>query len=72
VHGTNFIFRCAPDGSNDETFPTLLPNGPVNGLLALRNGQMLAWGDFTEINGVSVPSLVRLNSNKVQREQRGR
>ena len=64
VHGTNFIFRCASDGSNDETFPTLLSNGPVNGLLALRNGQTLAWGDFTEINGTPVPSLVRLNSKQ--------
>jgi hypothetical protein len=62
VHGTNFIFRCLPDGSNDETFPTLLPNGPVNGLLALRTVGILAWGDFTAINGVPVSSFVRLKA----------
>jgi hypothetical protein len=62
VHGTNFIFRCASDCSNDQTFPTLLPNAPVNGLLALHNGKTLAWGDFTEINGTPIPGFVRLNS----------
>jgi hypothetical protein len=61
-HGANFIFRCNQDGSDDQTFPTLLPNGPVNGLLALRNGQILAWGDFTEIDGAPAKNLVRLNS----------
>jgi hypothetical protein len=62
VHGTNFIFRCAPDGSNDETFPTLLPNGPVNGLLALRTGGIIAWGDFTALNGAPVNNLIRLRA----------
>jgi hypothetical protein len=58
---STFIFRCTPTGANDETFPTLMPNGPVTGLLALRSGKTLAWGDFTKINDVPARQLVRLS-----------
>ena len=59
----NTLFRCNTDGSLDPGFNVGSgAHGEVKGLLTLRSGKILAWGDFTEFNGISAPALVRLNT----------
>lgn len=63
TEATNYLFRCQTTGAHDPTFQVMPLNAAVHGLFTLRNGQILVWGDFTELNGIPVQKLVRLNTN---------
>ena len=59
----NLVFRCNSDGSVDTSFDVGRgSNGMVAGLLTLRRGDILAWGNFTEWNGKPAHGLARLKT----------
>jgi len=58
-----WVGRVRADGSGDETFEVGSgPNGRVNGILILRSGEILVWGDFTRFDGHRCRGLVRLKA----------
>lgn len=58
------ILRLNSDNTRDTTFsaPAFATSGP-QGLLRLRSGKLLVWGNFTAVAGQNHPSLARLNSD---------
>ncbi len=66
VTGQNYknIVRLNRDGSIDPTFDTGTgANGIVRTISVQSNGQVIIGGEFTQINGVSLNRLARLNSD---------
>ncbi len=60
----NGIARMNANGTVDTTFaPGTGANGTVKTVALQSNGQVLVGGDFTTMNGVSRPYLVRLNAD---------
>jgi uncharacterized delta-60 repeat protein len=63
-HNRNGIARLNQDGTVDTTFTNFFNYGAVVYSIAiLTNGQVLAAGQFTTVDGISRPNLARLNSN---------
>jgi uncharacterized delta-60 repeat protein len=62
---TNFagaIYRLNPDGSLDPSFRALYLGGGLDAMRLEANGQILISGSFTNVNGVTVSGVARLNS----------
>jgi uncharacterized delta-60 repeat protein len=62
----NRLVRLNPDGTEDASFYTNLGsgfNGEVQSMTVQADGKILVGGSFTNLNGASRGSLVRLNAN---------
>ena len=57
----NRILRVFPDGSQDFSFESPVFNDGIRMLTAQPNGKVLAGGTFTDVDGLLVSGLVRLN-----------
>jgi len=61
---TNRLYRCNSDGSHYSTFSFgEQADASVQNLLVLRSGKILAWGSFTDADGVRRQTFVRLNTD---------
>lgn len=54
------LARLRPDGTLDETFAPLIPNGKISCLLVQPDGKIVIGGTFTSVNGVPQARLARL------------
>ena len=59
---SNFI-RLNTDGSRDNSFAPIPPNGAINSIAIQSDGKMLIGGAFTQYNSQTVNYLVRINTN---------
>lgn len=58
------IARLNSDGTVDATFmPGTGANGAVYAVVLQNNGQIVIGGNFTSVNGMSLPSVARLNAD---------
>ncbi len=59
-----YIARLLPDGSVDQSFnPGQGPNGPVLAMAVQPNGAILIGGEFTQVDGVALNHIARLNAD---------
>ncbi len=60
--GTNTVTRLHLDGTVDSTFaPVFAADAAISQLLLQVDGQVIAAGTFTQVNGVAANGIVRLN-----------
>ncbi len=60
--GTNTVTRLHIDGTPDSSFaPVFASDAAINQLLLQVDGQVLAAGNFSQVNGAAVNGIVRLN-----------
>ncbi|MBA2434153.1 MAG: delta-60 repeat domain-containing protein [Verrucomicrobiota bacterium] len=60
--GTNTVARLHSDGSVDSRFaPVFAADAAISQLLLQVDGQIIAAGNFSQVNGVAVNGIVRLN-----------
>ena len=63
VGDNGFVSRIGSDGLVDGTFSSPTINGAVYAVAIQDNGKILVGGDFTTVNGNTVASICRLNSD---------